>query len=47
MRDLHWRMDKIPDEVWWIAAIVLAIKVSAMVRAVLPYDPGDTYDPNL
>jgi len=40
-------MVKIPDEILYIVIIVLMIKVSSMVRALLPYDPGDTYDPNL
>jgi hypothetical protein len=40
-------MAKIPDEILYIVIIVLVVKVSSMVRALLPYDPGDMYDPNL
>lgn len=42
--DLYLRMDipKIPDEVWmYILIIVVMIKVSSMIRAVLPYEPGE------
>jgi hypothetical protein len=40
-------MDKIPDEVWFIVAIVVAAKIGSMIDALLPYDPGDQYDANL
>jgi hypothetical protein len=35
-------MDKIPDEVWlYVLAIVVMVKVSSMIRALLPYEPGE------
>ena len=45
--DLYLSMDKIPDEVWFIVAIVVAAKIGSMIDALLPYDPGDQYDANL
>jgi hypothetical protein len=36
-------MDKIPDEILYVAVIVLVIYVSSKIRALLPFDPGDAY----
>ena len=32
---------RIPDEVWYMLIIVVMIKVSSMIRAVLPYETGE------
>ena len=40
-------LDKIPDEILLIAAIIVVAKLGWMIRAILPYETDDRYDHNL
>jgi hypothetical protein len=39
-------MGKIPDEILLIIIMVVAARISSMVRALLPYDPEDRWTPS-